>query len=98
MLAPDGLRLVPAHLARRDGPRVLETPQPIDRRAYTYAEPRRRLIPRQALLFDRRDNALSKVHRIRSCHGRLAPKSSPILESETQHLEKPKSHSFDSAK
>src|SRR5579859_3051731 len=90
MLAPDRLRLVPSHLARRDAPRFLEPLNPLDRRADPNAEPRRCLVPGKPFHLNCRNHALSKIHGVRFRHRRLAPKSSPILESQTQHLVKPK--------
>src|SRR5216684_8212190 len=50
MLAPDRLRLVPAHLPRRYAPGRSEAPNPGDRRTDPHAELRRRLAPRQTAL------------------------------------------------
>src|SRR5271155_5850694 len=82
MLVPDCPRLVPTHLARRDAARILEALQPVDRRADAYPEPGRRLIPRQALLFDRCNHSLSKVHRVWFCHPCWPPHSSQHVESD----------------
>jgi hypothetical protein len=47
MLAPDRLRLVPAHPARRHAPRLLNPPQSADHRANTKSQLCRRPLSRQ---------------------------------------------------
>jgi hypothetical protein len=62
VLANNGLRLVPAHLARRHAARLLEPPNPIDHRAGRDAELGRRTMPRQPAFQNRRDGTLTKVN------------------------------------
>src|SRR3974377_2257952 len=68
VLARDRLGLAPAHLARRAAAGLPNPPHPIDHRAWRDPEARRRLMPRQPLLQNRRHRALAKIHRIRFCH------------------------------
>src|SRR5271155_1772467 len=51
--ASDRLGLAPAHLARRDAPRLPKPSHPMDHRARRDPEARRRLMPRQPLLQNR---------------------------------------------
>src|SRR5580700_3777355 len=68
VLAGDRLGLMPAHLARRDAPRLPKPPHPINHRARRDPEARRRLMPRQPFLQNRSHRALAKIHRIRLAH------------------------------
>src|SRR6266851_6569195 len=79
VLAPDRLRLVPAHLPRRHTPRPPVAPNPGDRRVDPNAEPRRRLAPRQTVLLNRSNNTLAKINRIRLCHPCWPPSPASML-------------------
>src|SRR5271154_2652968 len=68
VLANNRLGLVPTHLARRDAPRLLNTPDPIDHRTRRNPKSRRRLMPRQPVSQNRRHRSLTKIHRIRLSH------------------------------
>src|SRR6476659_437226 len=68
MLAGNRLGLLPAHLARRDAPRLPKPPHPIDHRARRDPKTRRRLVPRQPVSQNRRNRPLTKIDRIRLSH------------------------------
>jgi hypothetical protein len=75
VLAGDRLRLVTAHLARRNIPGSSELPNPANRRPDRYSKLRRRLPPRHSASNNRRNNPLTQIKRIGSRHLILA--SSP---------------------
>jgi hypothetical protein len=68
VLARNCLRPVPAHLAGQNAARFAQAANPIDHRADPYGKMRCRLAPRQATLFNRRNNPFSKISRIWSSH------------------------------
>ena len=79
VLAPDCLRLVPAHLPRRHTPGLPEAPNPGDRRVDPNAEPRRRRAPRQTLLLNCCNHTLTKINRIRLCQPCWPPSPASML-------------------
>src|SRR5579863_4933065 len=98
MIAGDLSRFVTAHPARPDATRLTHPPHPVDHRADAQPKAGCRRTARQTVNLDRAYRPLPQIHRIGSCHLRLASISSPILESKTQHVDKAKSLRCDSAK
>ena len=72
-------RLVTAHLAWRDAARLPVPTHPRDHRAHPDLKPSRSLTTRQTALFNRCDNALSKINRKRSRHPCRPPPPAQIL-------------------
>jgi hypothetical protein len=62
MLARNCLRLVPAHLPRRNASGLTQAPHPDNRSADTHAELCRRLVAGQASSLNRGNHALAKIH------------------------------------
>src|SRR5215216_272931 len=72
MLSRDRLRLVPAHLARRNAARLSRPANPPDGRAGTNPKLPRRLAGRHSTLLNRRNHPLTQIKRIGSTHWMLA--------------------------
>src|SRR5229473_6099874 len=79
MLTRNRLRLVPAHLARRNAARLAQPPHPIDHRADAHAKLGRRPAPRHPTLLNRRNHPLTKIKGIGSSHRMLASIPASIL-------------------
>jgi hypothetical protein len=79
MLTNNGLRLVPAHLARRHAADVLETPDPIDHRADPKPKLGRRPMSREPAPQNRRNGTLTKIHGIRFRHPCWPPSPASML-------------------
>jgi len=62
MLARNCLRLVPAHLPRRNGSGLTQAPHPDNRSADAYPELCRRLVAGQASRLNRGNHPLAKIH------------------------------------
>jgi len=62
MFARNCLRLVPAHLPRRNASGLTQAPHPDNRSADAHAELCRRLVARQASSLNRRNHPLTKIH------------------------------------
>src|ERR1700680_760676 len=61
VLARNRLRLVPAHLARRNAARLAQPPHPIDHRTDAHAKLGRRPAPRHPTLLNRRNHPLTQI-------------------------------------
>ena len=70
--ASDRLRLVPAHLARRNAARFSQASHPGDDRADAHAKLHRRPALGQSAILNRRNHPLTKIKGIGSCHRMLA--------------------------
>jgi hypothetical protein len=62
VLARNCLRLVPAHLPRRNAAGLAQAPHPDNRRADAHAELCRRLVAGQASSLNRGNHPLAKIH------------------------------------
>jgi hypothetical protein len=62
VLARNCLRLVPAHLPRRDASGLTQASHPDNRSADAHAESCRRLVAGQASSLNRSNDALAKIH------------------------------------
>src|SRR5712692_6883738 len=79
VLTRNPLRLVPAHLARRNAARLAQPPHPIDHRADPHAKLGRRPAPRHPTLLTRRNYPRTQIKRIGSSHRMLASIPASIL-------------------
>src|SRR6266852_2551893 len=79
ILARNRLRLVPAHLAWRNAAGLAPALHPVDGRADTHAELRRRPVARHAAALNRRNHPFAKIDRIRFAHPYWPPFPASML-------------------
>jgi len=89
VLARNRLRLVPAHLARHNAAGLTQAPHPVDGRADTHAELRRRPVAGHAASLNRCNHPFAKIDRIRFAHPCWPPVPSQHVESEPARFGNP---------